>query len=215
LEASQAPDGSLGLTVGSVVRDVSALGALALGAGAPRERALDRVAAVAGRNGPDLEVTHFGWPWTDGTHGWTEPTAWGLLALRTLRPAATDRIADAFAMFRERECVGGGWNYGSRVTLGVDLRPYVQTTAIALLALGDAEPDLSQRGVSVLEQRWRSEIEGPLSVATAACALRSLGSPEAQSARDAVMATDVAGLDTVASAWIAFALDGHGPWSAG
>jgi hypothetical protein len=215
LEASQASDGSLGLTVGSVVRDVSALGALALDVGPARERALDWVAAVAGHNGPDPEVTHFGWPWTDGTHGWSEPTAWGLLALRTLRPTATDRIADALAMFRERECVGGGWNYGSRETLGVDLRPYVQTTAIALLALGDAEPDLIERGVSMLEQRWRSEIEGPLSVATASCALRTFGSPEAHAARDAVVAVDPAGLDTVTSAWIAFALEGHGPWSGG
>jgi hypothetical protein len=215
LEASQAADGSLGLMVGSVIRDVSALGALALGPGPARELAVDRVAAVAGRNGPDPEVTHFGWPWTDGAHGWSEPTAWGLLALRTLRPTATDRIADALSMFRERECVGGGWNYGSRETLGVDLRPYVQTTAVALLALGDAEPDLTQRGVSLLEQRWRSEIEGPLSVATASCALRAFGSPEAQRARDAAMAVDPAGLDTVTSAWLAFALDGTGPWSVG
>ena len=213
LERSQSPDGSVGITVGSVVRDASALGALALAPGAARERALDRVVLVSGRNGPDPAVTHFGWPWTDDTHGWTEPTAWGLLALRTLRPAASDRIADALAMFRERECVGGGWNYGSRETLGVDLRPYVQTTAMALLALGDVEPALVDRGVAELERSWRSEIEGMLSTASAACALDVFGSPHAGAARDAVATMTRDGApDTVAASWAAFALREGGPW---
>ena len=146
LLADQAADGSLALRAGSVTRDETALGALALDPGPSRERALDHVVAYQGHNGDDPYVHAFGWPWTEGAHGWTEPTAWGLLALRTLRPSATDRIADALAFFQERECAGGGWNYGSSVTLGVDLPPYVQTTAIALLGLGDRAPALAERG---------------------------------------------------------------------
>ena len=37
----------------------------------------------------------------------------------------------------DRVCDGGGWNYGNSQVLGRDLRPYVPTTALALLALQD------------------------------------------------------------------------------
>jgi hypothetical protein len=119
-------------------------------------------------------------------------------------------------MFQERECVGGGWNYGSRETLGVNLPPYVQTTAVALLGLGDTDPNLADRGVAELERSWRSEIDGLLSTATTACALDLFGSPHAGSARDAVAATIRDGApDTVVAAWTAFALGGRGPWLGG
>ena len=45
-------------------------------------------------------------------------------------------------MLRDRETVGGGWNYGNRVVLGEDLEPYAQTTAAALVALQRADPAL-------------------------------------------------------------------------
>ena len=140
LQGGQAADGSIVLRAGSVIRDETPLASLALGPGPGRERALDHVVRYQGANGDDPLVNAFGWPWTDDTHGWTEPTAWGLLALRSLRPSATDRIADAIALFEERECVGGGWNYGTREIFGVDIPPFVQTTAVALLGLGDARP---------------------------------------------------------------------------
>src|SRR5829696_7557286 len=100
---TQQADGSIGERVGSVVRDVTALGALALSPGAEREQALDHLISVAGQNGADPTMLTAGWPWTDGAHGWTEPTAWGLMAMR-LRPSATERLADALAFFDEREC---------------------------------------------------------------------------------------------------------------
>ncbi len=212
--ANQREDGSLGLKVGSVFRDVTPLGALALPPGPERERALDTLTGVVGRNGSDPAVAAFGWPWTKGAHGWTEPTAWGLLALRLLRPTAADRIDDALAVFRERECVRGGWNYGSRVTLGVELRPYVQTTALALLALGDAESDLSDRATTELERSWFGESEGLLSLATATCALRARGSREADAAASALRRSPHRDTgDTVTLAWVAFATDDSGPWS--
>jgi hypothetical protein len=38
-------------------------------------------------------------------------------------------------MLIDRACPGGGWNAGNAVVYGVPLRPHVDTTAVALLAL--------------------------------------------------------------------------------
>jgi hypothetical protein len=214
LADAQLADGSIGVRAGSVVRDVTALGVLAFRDGMQREQALDHLVTVAGGNGPDPTVTTAGWPWTEGAHGWTEPTAWGLMAVR-LRPSATDRLADALAFFRERECTGGGWNYGAPETLGVPIGPYVQTTALAVLALVRDEPELTGRGVRALERTWRSEADGVLTLATAVCALRVAGSGEASAAQASLgsRARD-ANDDTIATAWLAFALGAPGPWEA-
>jgi hypothetical protein len=80
------------------------------------------------------------WSWTEGTFSWIEPTALGLLALKKSRasgPVARTRIAEAEAVIVDRVCDGGGWNYGNAEVLGQDLRPYVPTTALALLAMQD------------------------------------------------------------------------------
>jgi len=215
LQRAQATDGSIVLRAGSVIRDETPLGALALEPGPGRERALDHVVGYQGANGEDPLVNAFGWPWTDDTHGWTEPTAWGLLALRTLRPSATDRIGDAIALFEERECVGGGWNYGTREIFGVDIPPFVQTTAVALLGLGDLAPSLSARGLAWLERGWRGESAGTLTLATAACALDSGGSDQAAAALHALSERSRAAVDTVADCWVQMAATKSGPWSAG
>ena len=82
-----------------------------------------------------------GWSWVDATFSWVEPTSWGLLALhkaqRTgLSVAGEDaRIAEAERLLVDRCCRAGGWNYGNPSVMGKDLRPYVPTTALALLAL--------------------------------------------------------------------------------
>jgi hypothetical protein len=213
LAAAQGDDGSIGVRVGAAFRDVTALAGLALPAGPGREHALDHVEMEVGRNGPDPAVTAFGWPWTDGTHGWTEPTAWGYLALRRFRPSATARITDALAVFTERECVGGGWNYGSRITLGVDQRPYVQTTGIALLALGESSSDLTTRGLHRLRRDWRSEASGDLSLAVASTAFRTFGAPDAADAeRETRVRAAIGTNDNVIFAWQAFALGASGPW---
>jgi len=203
------------MRVGPVARDVSPLAAVALRAGSARERALDHTVSFQGHNADDPLVNAFGWPWTDDTHGWTEPTAWGLLALRTLRPSATDRISDAIAVFEERECVGGGWNYGTREIFGVDIPPFVQTTAVALLGLGDLAPSLSARGLAWLERGWRGESAGTLTLATAACALDSGGSDQAAAALHALSERSRAAVDTVADCWVQMAATKSGPWSAG
>ena len=84
-----------------------------------------------------------GWSWIAGTFSWVEPTAWALLALRK-RAAAGQRIdsrrlSEAEALLVDRCCEHGGWNYGNANMLGKELRPYVPTTAMALLALQKTE----------------------------------------------------------------------------
>ena len=39
-------------------------------------------------------------------------------------------------MLLDRMCRGGGWNAGNGVAFGVPYAPYIEATAIALLALG-------------------------------------------------------------------------------
>ena len=81
-----------------------------------------------------------GWAWTQGTFSWVEPTAWGLIALKRSGPrdqAASARIAEAERLLADRVCKDGGWNHGNSNMLGVDLMPYVPTSALGLIALGD------------------------------------------------------------------------------
>jgi hypothetical protein len=90
-----------------------------------------------------LDYRLSGWPWLPGTFGWVEPTAYALLALKTLRselqPAQVrERIRDGEALLWDRMCRGGGWNYGNPRIFGQDLWPYPDTTAWALIALQDS-----------------------------------------------------------------------------
>ena len=61
-------------------------------------------------------------------------------------------------MLVDRCCRGGGWNYGNSNMLGKELRPYVPTTAVALLALQDrgSEPVVTE-GLAFLERHATSE----------------------------------------------------------
>jgi hypothetical protein len=80
------------------------------------------------------------WSWTEGTFSWVEPTAWCLLALKARHvsaPTLAERVRDAEAVLVDRVCESGGWNYGNSQVLTQDLRPYVPTSALALLALQD------------------------------------------------------------------------------
>lgn len=90
-----------------------------------------------------------GWPWRPGTSSWIEPTAHTLTALR--KAAAfydgkqlQRRIAEGEKMILERRCRDGGWNYGNRKILGMDLKSYPESTGLALLGLlGNRSLDLT------------------------------------------------------------------------
>lgn len=93
--------------------------------------------------GPDSQDYARGWPWTHGTFHWVEPTSYSLMAIKI--PAVPENaefkkvVAKANQFLTEHSCKGGGWNHGNNLCLGVDLPPYVVTTAEALLALQDSK----------------------------------------------------------------------------
>jgi hypothetical protein len=214
LLGAQHADGSFGMQVGSVMSDHTAVTCLALPHGDVRERALDHIERTAGANDPaGPGVPPYGWPWTEGAHGWIEPTAWGLLALHAGRPSAVGRIDDGLAMLRAQECEGGGWNYGTKVGFGVVQSPFIQTTAVATLAARAFDPELAARGLSVLERRWRTEADGLLSVASAATVIGLMNGREASSIRRAVATayTSTDEPDTVALCWALLAARGGDP----
>ena len=75
------------------------------------------------------------WSWANATHSWIEPTALHVLALKATGHADHVRVREATKMLLDRQLPGGGCNYGNTVVLGQTLRPHVQPTGIALLAL--------------------------------------------------------------------------------
>lgn len=123
-----------------------------------------------------------GWPWVRDTFSWVEPTAWALLALKlagraTRSVVAAQRQEEAERLLLNRVCVGGGWNYGNASTLGQDLRPYVPTTAIALLALQDrtSVPTVQQSLAGLVEHQVAER--GTMSLSLVSVCLKLFGLP--------------------------------------
>jgi len=100
----------------------------------------------------------YGWPWISGSASWVIPTAFSIIAIKQFTvcnrsEASENRIHLGVEMLLDRACVDGGWNSGNSVAYGVPLRPHVEATAIALLALQD-EPrsELTQRSLVWLKK---------------------------------------------------------------
>jgi hypothetical protein len=82
-------------------------------------------------------------------------------------------VAVAERLLADRACVQGGWNYGNSNMLGQDLRPYVPTTAVALLALQDKRTDsVVTRSVDYLQGAASSE-HSSIALSLAILALRT------------------------------------------
>ena len=92
--------------------------------------------------GHDMQLV--GWAWVEGTHSWLEPTALAVLALKAAGQSNHTRTREAVRLILDRQLPGGGCNYGNTVVLGQRLRPHVQPTGMALLALA-GEVDSSGR----------------------------------------------------------------------
>ncbi|GMU84173.1 MAG: hypothetical protein AMXMBFR47_40430 [Planctomycetota bacterium] len=92
-----------------------------------------------------------GWAWVDGTHSWVEPTAYAMLALRAAGHAAQPRFDEAQRLIVDRAIPSGGWNYGNTQVLANTLRPFPETTGVALAALAGG-PRLAavERGIEFL-----------------------------------------------------------------
>ena len=91
-----------------------------------------------------------GWPWVDGTHSWVEPTAISVLALKAAGDGQHPRVREAVFLITDRLLTGGGCNYGNTIVLGQELRPHVQPSGLAMLALA-GEPDADGRIARTLD----------------------------------------------------------------
>lgn len=106
---------------------------------------LSRVAAAVGLLNAERDLSLKGWPWKPGTSSWVEPTAHTLVALKKASAKVADRelarrVRMGEAQLLDVRSKDGGWNYGSRAALEVDLPSYPETTALALVGLqGHAE----------------------------------------------------------------------------
>jgi hypothetical protein len=128
----------------------------------PLANALVQARGVAVKSSPHQRQNNSlqGWSWVDGTFSWAEPTAWGLVALKTYRACGVAvqgsdrRIQDGEAILRDRMCVTGGWNYGNSNVFGQNLPAYIPTTAIGLLALQDrGHENFVRHSLDYLEER--------------------------------------------------------------
>jgi hypothetical protein len=109
-------------------------------------------------NSVKFDPGKYGWSWMPGTTSWVIPTSFSLIALQDARRAGLGkdlldgRVELGIRMLLDRMCPGGGWNAGNGVAFGVALAPYIDATAIALLALQSHECeaiDLSLRWLRV------------------------------------------------------------------
>ena len=135
-----------------------------------RQRLFTALISSKGVQAPDSELIHQnnsiqGWSWIDATFSWVEPTAWGLIALKKARragltsPAADARIAEAERLLVDRCCSIGGWNFGNASVMHQDLRPYVPTSALGLLAMQDRRDDpVVARSLAFLDAHWSDEV---------------------------------------------------------
>jgi hypothetical protein len=104
----------------------------------------------------------YGWPWVSGSASWVIPTAFSIIAIEQFTVCnrseeSEKRIHLGVEMLLDRACVDGGWNSGNSLVYGVPLRPHVEATAIALLALqGEQRTEMIQKSLSWLRQNAAS-----------------------------------------------------------
>jgi len=128
------------------------------------ERALAWSLSLFGaRFKPNVDVGHrcmlSAWPWVEGTHSWVEPTALQVLALRASGLGKHPRTREARELLIDRQLPAGGCNAGNTIVLGQAMRPHVQPTGLAMLALA-GERDAGgviDRSLSYLENALSEE----------------------------------------------------------
>lgn len=191
LEARQSADGGFVEANGrSEGPTGAAFAALALEGDAAR-RAVDYAVAHRGLPPPDAsDQSRRGWGWTADARSFVEPTCRVLIAARRVPPTEAGVRGEAVAVLAQRQCTDGGWNHGIIIVLDEQLPGYVQTTALALVALyGEAQPFV-RSGLDFLRRSWSTE-PGGLTTAQVAVAFQLHGLRE-----DAKRA--VAALETIA-----------------
>jgi len=82
----------------------------------------------------DIDPEIMGWPWTEGTFSWTEPTSWACLALRKAGHGDHPRVKEGLRLLLDRAFDGGGVNSGNRRVFGRATEPVPSMSALMLLA---------------------------------------------------------------------------------
>jgi hypothetical protein len=128
------------------------------------------------RQDPDLK----GWSWTPDASSFVEPTCYALLALKRMRKRLSEhdvaaRIDEAERMVYDRMCRHGGWNYGNSAVFDVDLWPYPDVTALALIALAEhRDREENQLSLRALRAMLRA-VQSGLSLAWATLCFAAYG----------------------------------------
>jgi hypothetical protein len=122
------------------------------------------------------DATLIGWPWTEGTHSWIEPTAIAILALNREGFRDHPRVAEGIRVILDRALSQGGWNYGNTSVFGRQLRPHPGPSGLALLALATHLGTSRPRSVdSAIEYLLRTlpDVRAPISLAWGVLGLRA------------------------------------------
>lgn len=102
----------------------------------------------------DHDTSIRGWPWTEDTHSWIEPTSLAVIALKTCGQENHPRIAEAVHMILDRQLPSGGWNCGSVRVFGKELLPAPDSTGYALTALaGSPDGERVSRSIGYLREK--------------------------------------------------------------
>jgi hypothetical protein len=149
-----------------------------LGSAGVESNLLSRMAARIGLLKAERDISLQGWPWKPDTSSWVEPTVHALVALKKASgklPSADlqKRVSTGEAQILDVRCRDGGWNYGSRAALGIDLPSYPETTAVALVGL-QGRGDLGN-SLDVARQMLDQQTASPLARAWLTIALRLHG----------------------------------------
>jgi hypothetical protein len=172
LRSRQEADGGFRDSSGRLEGPTSAaLAALALDGHASR-RALAYAVSKRGLPPPEVaDQTPRGWGWTADTRSFVEPTSRVLIAAKRLTPGDAAVVGEATDVLGERQCTDGGWNHGIITVLDKQRPGYVQTTALALIALEGSGRPFVEPGLEFLRREWRRE-SGGLTTAQTAVAFR-------------------------------------------
>lgn len=148
-----------------------------LGSAGVESSFVNRTAARLGILKAERDLNLKGWPWKPGTSSWVEPTAHSLVALKRASARAGSKDLNDRVRLGEAQLIGvrskdGGWNYGSRAALGVELPSYPETTGLALVGLQGRSETAPFLGEAV---KLAGETKSPLAKAWLAIGLRLNG----------------------------------------
>ena len=114
-----------------------------------------------------------GWPWIADTHSWVVPTSMAMIALTVTGFGDHERVKAGERLLMNRQIPGGGWNYGNTSVLGKELRPFPETTGIALNALAGRVPrDSVEPSIQYLQEQVPT-LRTPLSLGWAILGLKA------------------------------------------